>query len=110
MSVSESRRLALHKAAKATLGEKEGDTLMELSPPANTEIATMQALQHTEERLSAKISADIAATSAESRETAAKLRAHTWKVVVGTGIALYLATVGTTLGGVVLIIQLLDLA
>jgi len=80
LSVSESRRLALHKAAKATLGDEEGDTLMELSPPANTDIATMQALEHTEERLrgditatrkdlehtedrlSAKISADITAT------------------------------------------------
>ena len=101
MSVSESRRLALHKAAKATLGDEEGDTLMELSPPANTEIATMQALEHTEERLSADI-------AAESRAITAELKTHTWKVVVGTGIALYLASVGTTLGGVVLLIQLLD--
>ena len=40
MAVSEPQRLALHRAAQATLGEEEGDTLMTLSPPANTDIAT----------------------------------------------------------------------
>ena len=55
MSVSEPERLALHRAARAALGEKEGDTLMALSPPANTDMATMQALERAEERVAALI-------------------------------------------------------
>jgi hypothetical protein len=43
--VSESQRLALHKAARAALGDEEGDALMELSPPANTDIATKQDIE-----------------------------------------------------------------
>jgi DNA repair ATPase RecN len=55
VAVSEPERLALHRAARAALGEQEGDTLMALSPPANTDMATMQALERTEERLDARI-------------------------------------------------------
>jgi len=57
LSVSESQRLALHRAAKAALGEEEGDTLMELSPPSNTDIATRQDVERAEERLGARIDA-----------------------------------------------------
>ena len=39
MSSAEPQRLALHASARRTLGEVEGDTLMALLPPANTEIA-----------------------------------------------------------------------
>ena len=45
MAVSEPQRLALHHAARAALGEEEGDTLMALSPPANTDMATKQDLE-----------------------------------------------------------------
>jgi hypothetical protein len=55
IAVSESQRLALHAAARATLGEKEGDTLMALTPPANTDLATTQHLDRVEERLLARI-------------------------------------------------------
>ncbi len=55
MSVTEPQRLALHKAARATLGDEEGDTLMALTPPANTEIATRQDLDRVEERLSMRM-------------------------------------------------------
>ena len=55
MSVSEPQRLALHAAARRALGEEEGDTLMALSPPANTDMATMQALDRTEAKLGARI-------------------------------------------------------
>ena len=55
MAVTEPQRLALHAAARASLGAEEGDTLMALTPPANTEIATLQALERTEERLSTRI-------------------------------------------------------
>ena len=77
MGGSEPQRLALHAAARSALGEEEGDTLMALSPPANTDIATRQ---------------DLALASAE-------LRAHTWKVVVGTGVGLYLMLAGTMYAG-----------
>jgi len=39
MASAEPQRLALHASARRTLGEAEGDTLMALLPPANTEIA-----------------------------------------------------------------------
>ena len=55
MAVSEPRRLALHQAARDVLGEEEGDTLMALSPPANTDIATMQALEVLRSGLGAEI-------------------------------------------------------
>jgi hypothetical protein len=84
VAVSEPQRIALHRAARAALCEEEGDTLMALSPPANTDMATMQALERTEERLSAQMAV-----------AAAEQRAHTWKVMAGTGVLLYLALVGT---------------
>ena len=65
---------------------------MALTPPANTDMATMQALERVEERLGARID-----------KVAGQLRTHTWKVVVGTGVGLYLATVTTVLGGIALL-------
>ena len=55
MAATEPQRLALHAAARAALGPEEGDTLMALTPPANTDMATMQALERVEERLGARI-------------------------------------------------------
>ena len=75
MAVSEPQRLALHRAARAALGEEEGDTLMALSPPANTDMATMQALERTEERLDAKIDAVAARLDAKIDAVAAGLDA-----------------------------------
>jgi hypothetical protein len=92
LSATEPQRLALHAAARAALGAEEGDTLMALTPPANTEMATRQDLERVEERLGARM------TALEER-----LRTHTWKVVVGTGVGLYLATVATVLGGIALL-------
>jgi len=40
--VTEPQRLALYEAARAALGDEEGGTLMALTPPANTDIATRQ--------------------------------------------------------------------
>ena len=57
MSATEPQRLALHTAARAALGAEEGDTLMALTPPANTDMATMQALDRVEERLGARMTA-----------------------------------------------------
>jgi hypothetical protein len=44
IAVTEPQRLALHAAARAALGSEEGDTLMALTPPANTDMATRQDL------------------------------------------------------------------
>ncbi len=56
MGVTESQRLALRQAARAALGEKEGDTLMELTPPSNTDIATRQDVERAMETLRAELS------------------------------------------------------
>jgi hypothetical protein len=53
--VSESQRLGLHAAARATLGGEEGDTLMSLVPPANTDIATRQDVEHAQVLMSAQL-------------------------------------------------------
>ncbi len=98
MSVTESQRLALYRAAQAALGEEEGDTLMALTPPSNTDIATRQDVEHAQ----ALMKADVARSAAE-------LRAHTWKVVVGTGVALYLAMVGTAFAGFGLLLSILEI-
>ena len=143
MSVSETQRLALYRAAQAALGEEEGDTLMALTPPSNTDIATRQDVEHWQALISAQLGemtgvlraeiaemkgvlqAEIAATKgvlqAEIAETkgvlqaeialsAAELRSHTWKVVVGTGVALYLAMVGTAFAGFGLLMNIFDIA
>jgi ElaB/YqjD/DUF883 family membrane-anchored ribosome-binding protein len=136
LAATEPQRLALHAAARAALGAEEGDTLMALTPPANTDMATMQALERTEERLGARMTAlgerldarmtaleerlDARMTALEERLDARmtaleerlgaridrseeRSRTHTWKVVVGTGVGLYLATVTTVLGGFALL-------
>jgi hypothetical protein len=41
-AVSEPQRLALRAAAQAALGEQEADTLMAITAPANTDLATRQ--------------------------------------------------------------------
>ena len=64
MSVSEPDRLALHKAARAALGDEEGDTLMALTPPSNTDMATRQDLARVEERLEARVVQAVSDTSA----------------------------------------------
>ena len=104
--MSEPQRLALHAAARKALGEKEGDTLMALSPPANTDIATMQALEQLEKRFDAKLDAFFgvvdtklehaqALTDARIAQAESRMETQMWRVVVGTGVGLYLAIVGT---------------
>jgi hypothetical protein len=79
LSVTEPQRLALHKAARATLGDEEGDTLMALTPPSNTDIATLQALSVVHSQLAVEI----------ERATSRTLR---WSV--GAMIVLHGGTVG----------------
>jgi hypothetical protein len=150
LSVSESQRLALYRAAQAALGEEEGDTLMALTPPANTDIATRQDVEHAQALLKADVEhaqallrrtssmrrrsdiahaqalmsaqldetkgvlqAEVAETKgilqADIARSAAELRSHTWKVMVGTGVALYLAMVATAFAGFGLLLSILDI-
>ena len=76
MGVSEPQRLALHAAARRALGDEEGDTLMALSPPANTDMATMQALDRTEAKLGARIDQVEAKLGARIDQVEAKLGAR----------------------------------
>ena len=90
MAVTEPERLALHAAARGALGPEEGDTLMASLPPANTEIATRQDV-------------DTAVQRSESH-----VREHIWKVVIGTGVVLYIATVGTMTALMAVLLQVID--
>ena len=90
MGATEPQRLALHAAARAALGAEEGDTLMALTPPANTDIATMQALERVEERLGARI--DLAIGGLRVDIEAAGSRTLRW--CVGAIIAAQAVTVG----------------
>jgi hypothetical protein len=58
------------------------------SPPADTDIATMQALELVVQRM----------------------QAFTWKIVVGTAVALYVAMAGTMFGGAALLLLVLERA
>ena len=81
MSVSEPQRLALYRAAQAALGEEEGNTLMALTPPANTDIATRQ---------------DVALSVAELRgEILRRLDVVQWRIIA----AFIVTAVVTTLLG-----------
>ena len=64
MAATEPERLALHAAARATLGEQEGDTLMAITAPADHDIATRQDVERAEERLGARIEASEDRTNA----------------------------------------------
>jgi hypothetical protein len=71
---------------------------MALTPPANTEIATMQALQMTKSELLTQIERVEERLGARIDTVEERTRAYTWKVVVGTGIGLYLAMTATMVG------------
>ena len=107
--VSEPQRLALYRAAQAALGEEEGDTLMALTPPSNTDIATRQDVEHAQALLKADIAHAQALMKADVARSAAELRTHTWKVVVGAGVALYLAMVGTASAGFGMLLRILGI-
>ena len=140
MAVTDPQRLALHRAAREALGDEEGDTLMALTPPANTDMATRQDLDRLEERLGMKMVAledrldsrfvaledrlDSRFVALEDRLNGKmgaleerlngkmgaleeRNRSHTWRIVVGTGVALYLATAATLIAGLAVLLQVL---
>ena len=55
LAASGAERLALHTAARATLGEREGDTLMAITAPADQDIATRQDLVHSSETMRSEL-------------------------------------------------------
>ncbi len=67
MSATEPQRLALHAAARTALGEQEGDTLMALVPPANTDIALRQDVERLERIFRSDLHAGLAELRAELR-------------------------------------------
>ena len=111
-AVSEPQRLALHAAARRTLGEEEADTLMALSPPANTDIATRQDIDVLRSEMKgefpafrAEMKGEFAAVRAEMKggfeairgETAAAIEQATnrsLRWMVGVMVVLHGATVG----------------
>ena len=96
MAVTGPERLAMHAAARGALGPEEGDTLMASLPPANTDIATRQDVERIVER---------AVDRSESR-----LQDRIWRVAIGTGVVLYVATVGTVAAVVAVLLQIVDRA
>ena len=77
MSVSEPQRLALHRAARAALGEEEGDTLMALSPPSNTDMATRQDVERAQAIMSAQLAeakGDLSRTTGEMKAEVAQVK------------------------------------
>jgi hypothetical protein len=76
LSVSEPQRLALHAAARRALGDEEGDTLMALSPPANTDIATRQDVEHAQALTAAQFAEVRAVTAAHIAELKATTTAR----------------------------------
>jgi hypothetical protein len=80
--------------ARTALGEEEGDTLMALSPPANTDIATRQDVEHWQALMSAQLAEVEARMEAQIERTGS--RALRW-------------TVGTMLAGNAAVVALLTL-
>jgi uncharacterized protein involved in exopolysaccharide biosynthesis len=76
LSVSEPQRLALHRAARAALGEEEGDTLMALSPPSNTDMATRQDVERAQAIMSAQLAEVKGGLKAEIAQVKGGLKAE----------------------------------
>ena len=74
MAVTEQARLALRDAARATLGQEEGDTLMAITAPANTYLATRQDLERLQENIVSRIELRIVTSIAELRTEISELR------------------------------------
>ena len=96
MAVSEPQRLALHRAAQAALGEEEGDTLMALSPPANTDMTTRQDVEQVRELLNARmaeVNAFIGAAEARVTAQMERMGSNNLRWTVGTILAGYAAVI-----------------
>jgi hypothetical protein len=83
MAATEAERAALREAARATLGEKEGDTLMAITAPANATIATRQDVERATGTVRAEMSVLEARIRADLSTAANRMLVQTI-VVVGT--------------------------
>ena len=72
MAATGAERLALHAAARAKLGEKEGDTLMAITAPADHDIATRQDIVHATDTLRAEMAAGFAVSEERTKALVAK--------------------------------------
>jgi hypothetical protein len=77
MSAPASQRVHLRDAARRQLGEAEGDTLMALLPPADTELATRQDVDGVRVEMSdlrTELRADMADLRTELQQEMSRLR------------------------------------
>jgi hypothetical protein len=88
MATVEPQRLALHASARRSLGEDEGDTLMALLPPANTEIALRSDITHTEEKLLGVITHTEEKLRGEIARTEERLRGEMQRLTSGLQVSL----------------------
>ena len=108
MAVTEPERLALHAAARGTLGPEEGDALMASLPPANTDIATRQDLERLEQATRQDLERLEQATRQDLAALEDRVQTYVWKIVIGTGVVLYVATVGTIAAIMAVLLQIVD--
>jgi hypothetical protein len=74
MAATEQARLALRSAARAALGDEEGDTLMAITAPSNTDLATRQDLEQFQDSIHSRITLEIAELRGEMLSSIAELR------------------------------------
>jgi hypothetical protein len=74
MAVTEQARLALRSAARAALGDEEGDTLMAITAPSNTDLATRQDLEQFQDSIHSRITLEISGLRGEMLSSIAELR------------------------------------
>jgi hypothetical protein len=110
LSVTEPQRLALYRAAQAALGEEEGRHAHGTHPTRQhrhrdpTGRRAAQALmkadiEHAQELMKADVAHAQALMDARTGQAESRMQTYVWKVVVGTGVALYLALAATMLAG-----------
>jgi hypothetical protein len=106
MSVDERSRLQLAEAAKRTLGDDEGITLMELLPPVGwADVATKHDLAGLESRIDARFDRFEERFAAREHELLGamerELSSLTWKLF-----AIYGASMGAMIGALVAVAKL----
>jgi hypothetical protein len=74
MASTEQVRLALREAARATLGDEDGDTLMAITAPATTDLVTSHDLERYEEDIISRVELQIAPSIGELRSEIERLR------------------------------------
>jgi hypothetical protein len=68
MAVTEQDRLALRAAVRAVLGDEEGDTLMAITAPANSDLATRQDLERLQQTILSGVTLELTRSLSAFRE------------------------------------------